>query len=145
MNRARYISFALAITGLLVSLYLTWVKVTDNRAACVQGLGDCWTVNTSAYSEIYGIPVALLGAFAYSIIIALIYLETRFHFFNVNATLILFGITLAGSLYSLYLTYLELFVIKAVCPFCVISALMMISLFIFTSVRLNNEPIRTLN
>jgi uncharacterized membrane protein len=103
---------------------------------CLPGLGNCWTVNNSVYSELFGIPISFLGAAAYLTILAILFFENKNSFLQNNATLALLGISLIGTLYSAYLTYLELFVIKAICPFCVVSAIIMLSLLIFTSVRL---------
>jgi uncharacterized membrane protein len=71
----------------------------------------------------------------------LFYLEAREGFWQEYSPLIVFGITLAGLIYSAYLTYLEIAVIKAICPFCVISAIVMAGLFVLSSMRLfkNNQ------
>jgi uncharacterized membrane protein len=87
---------------------------------CLEGIGDCWTVNNSMYSEFLGIPVALFGAAAYLSILGLLWLEVRNSFWSSNSPLMLFGITLFGVLISGYLTYIEVAVIHAVCPFCVV-------------------------
>lgn len=135
-NKLRYISFILALIGLIDSFYLLWIKITQNKALCLPGLGDCWSVNTSRYSEIYGIPVSVFGVLAYLIILALLWFEDKDIKFKVYLPGLIFGITLAGSLYSAYLTYLEIAVIKAICPFCVVSAIVMTVLFIISIVRL---------
>jgi uncharacterized membrane protein len=67
---------ALAVIGLLVSIYMTIYKATDNNAMCL-GSGDCGTVNASRYSEINGIPVALVGVLGYASILALLYFIAR--------------------------------------------------------------------
>lgn len=103
---------------------------------CLPGLGDCWTVNNSVYSQVFGIPVAFLGAGAYLLILLILILETRNDFLKRNGLLVVFGFCVIGTIFSGYLTYLELFVIKAICPFCVVSALIMLILLILTSVRL---------
>lgn len=132
----RLLMVGLAIIGLVDALYLTWIKLTNNQAVCLPGLGDCGTVNSSRYAEIFGIPVALLGAGAYLAILGVIFLEKRNSFWENSSSLIVFGICLAGTLYSLYLTYIEIWVLKAICPFCVVSAVAMLSLLILSIVRL---------
>lgn len=134
----RYGWFFLVVTviGLLDSLYLLWIKIANDKAYCIQGIGDCWTVNTSKYSSIFGIPVSLFGILGYGLIVTVILLDKRVPFLQQNSLNILFGLTLFGMLYSLYLTYIELFVIYAICPFCVISAVAMVVLFILTLIRL---------
>jgi uncharacterized membrane protein len=134
----RYGWFFLVVTviGLLDSLYLLWIKIANDKAYCIQGIGDCWTVNTSKYSSIFGIPVSLFGILGYGLIVIVILLDKRVPFLQQNSLNILFGLTLFGMLYSIYLTYIELFVIYAICPFCVISAVAMVVLFILTLIRL---------
>jgi uncharacterized membrane protein len=131
----RITSIVLACIGLVDSLYLTWVKVTNRYALCGP-IGDCESVNSSRYSEIGGVPIALLGAVAYLIIIVLLVLETRGGIWMEYSPYVVLGITIAGSLYSVYLTYLEIAVIHAICPYCVVSAVVIIILFILSLVRL---------
>ena len=125
----------LAILGAADSAYLLWLKITGQVAAC-QGIGDCEAVNSSRYAELGGIPIALFGLLAYLLILVLFFLELKFPEWQDSLLLANFGVTLAGTLYSFYLTYLELFVLKAVCPFCVVSAVIIVVLFIISIVRL---------
>ena len=62
------LSIVLAALGMLVSGYLTIYKLTDSQTMCL-GSGDCSIVNSSVYSEVYGIPVALVGVFGYAAIL----------------------------------------------------------------------------
>jgi uncharacterized membrane protein len=73
---------------------------------------------------------------AYIAIIILLYLERQKGFWYANAPLIIFGITLAGTLYSAYLTYIEVAVLYAICPYCVVSAIVMVLLLIIAIIRL---------
>lgn len=125
-----------ALIGLIDSAYLIWIKIANDKVYCLPGLGDCWTVNTSQYSQVLGIPVSVFGVIGFIIILSIALLGHHNHFINNNREILLFGITLAGFLYSLYLTYLELFVINAICPFCVLSAIAMTVLFILSVIRL---------
>lgn len=125
-----------ALLGVLDSIYLTILKYSNNKSLCIQGIGDCWSVNTSIYSEIWGIPIALLGLVAYAAILLLLWAEQRSHLLQQYVDYILFGVTLIGVIYSAYLTYLEIAVIKAICPFCVVSAVAMLILFIYSVKRL---------
>ncbi len=118
-----------SIIGLIDAAYLLLIKYTNNKSLCIQGIGDCWSVNTSPFSEIYGVPVSLLGLLAYLVMIILYLTESKNTFWSKYTDILLFGLTLIGVLYSAYLTYLEIAVIKAICPFCVISALVMLILF----------------
>jgi uncharacterized membrane protein len=102
-------------------------------------VGGCDVVNTSEYALLAGIPIALFGATAYVAILLVLWLENRNSWLSENGPLLLFGITLFGFLYSLYLTYIELFVIFAICPFCVASAVVMTIMFVLSWIRLRNS------
>jgi len=125
----------LAAIGLVDSLYLAWIKLTNNTAACA-GIGDCDAVNNSRYAEVAGIPIALLGALGYMAILGALVAERRWPQAAWTLRLGIFGMALAGALYSAYLTYIELAVLDAVCPFCVVSAVCMVGILILSVLRL---------
>lgn len=133
------ISIVLTIIGLLVSIYMTIYKLTDNNAMCL-GSGDCSTVNASRYAEVNGIPVAVLGILGYAAILATLYFETRTGFFKQNGTLMIFGMALTGFLFTLWLIYAEIFLINALCPFCITSQTAMTLIFILSIIRLVRQP-----
>jgi uncharacterized membrane protein len=140
-TKVRYLritSIAVSLVGLVDSIYLTWIKLANQTAAC-SGIGDCESVNNSRYSEIAGIPIALLGAGAFLTILLLLVLEDRFIDQSVTLRLAIFGISFAGSLYSGYLTYLEIAVLRAICPFCVVSAISIFVLLILGVFRLRES------
>jgi uncharacterized membrane protein len=136
LGRMKIFTGVLAVLGLVDALYLTWVKLSHHEAACLPGIGNCEVVNTSKYSAINGMPIAVLGAGAYLLILVVLYLESRNRTVRDNGPLIIFGLTLIGVLYSAYLTYLELAVIHAICPYCVVSAIIMILIFAANLIRL---------
>src|SRR5215510_13382112 len=123
-KRLRQFMIGLAIIGLLVSIYMTIYKLTNNDAMCI-GSGGCSVVNSSQYSEVGGIPVALIGVGGYLAILALLFLENRPGFFQENAMMVLFGVTLVGFLFTLYLIFVEIRLIHALCPFCLTSQAVM--------------------
>ena len=125
----------LAIAGLLDSLYLSYIKLTNQTASC-DLIGDCEAVNNSRYAVIGGVPIAVLGAAGYLLILVLLYLDRPPAGGPESVRFAFFGLTLAGTLYSIYLTYLELFVLDAICPFCALSAVVMVGLFVLSLVRL---------
>jgi uncharacterized membrane protein len=127
-------SIVAALTGIAVSIYMTVYKLTDNSAMCL-GSGDCATVNASKYSEIYGIPLGVIGFIGFSGILLMLWLEKRHSFFKEYGNMLAMGMSFAGFIYSIYLTYLEFFVIKAICPFCVASAVAITLCFLFTFIR----------
>ena len=140
MDKSLYrISIALVLIGLAVSIYMTIYKLTDNSAMCL-GSGDCSVVNASRYSEVNGIPVAVIGVAGYGAMLALLYLEKRSAYFKENGTLLIFGLCLTGFLFNLYLIYVEINLIKAFCPFCITSQIAMSLIFILSIIRLVRQP-----
>jgi uncharacterized membrane protein len=133
------VSIALVVLGLLVSIYMTIYKVTSNNAMCL-GSGDCSTVNASRYSEVYGIPVAVFGVLGYAAILATLFFENRNNFFKQNSILMIFGMALTGFLFTLWLIYVEVAILKALCPFCVTSQTAMTIIFIIAVTRLIRQP-----
>jgi uncharacterized membrane protein len=136
MNKLSRITVVLALIGLADSAYLTWVKLAHQEAQCNLGIGDCYTVNTSRYSEIYGIPIALLGFLAYLTIFLLLVFERRHPLLQEYVPLTVFGISLAGTIYSAYLSYVEAAILHAWCPYCVLSAVMITLIFLLSIFRL---------
>jgi uncharacterized membrane protein len=132
-------SVALSVLGLLVSIYMTVYKVTSNNAMCL-GSGDCSTVNASKYAEVNGIPVAVIGVFGYAAILAVHYFEKRNQFFKQNGTLLIFGLSLTGFIFTIWLIYVEVALLKALCPFCVTSQVSMTLIFIIAVIRLIRQP-----
>ena len=138
-KRLRQITIALTILGLLVATYMTIYKVTNNESMCI-GSSGCSEVNASRYSEINGIPVAVLGVLGYAAILALLFLEQRPGILQQNGTMMFFGVSLLGFLFTLYLIYVEVALIKAYCPFCLASQAVMIVVFIISVMRLVRQP-----
>ncbi len=140
MKSLRTIAITAAVLGILDSVYLLIIKLSNNKALCIQGVGDCWSVNTSRYSEVFGIPLSVLGIIAYAVILTLWILLPRNDFFKRNIPIVNFMLSLIGVIYSAYLTYLEIAVIKAICPFCVVSAILLVILFIVSLIQLIQGP-----
>jgi uncharacterized membrane protein len=133
------VSVALAVLGVFVSAYMTVYKLTENPNMCL-GNGGCSLVNSSKYAEVYGIPVAVVGVGGYLAILALLWMERRSSFLTGNVTLVVFGLALVGFLFTLYLIYVELALIHALCPFCVTSQITMTVLFVLSVIRLVRQP-----
>ncbi len=122
----------LSFLGMLVAGYLTWLHWSGSRALCA-GVGDCETVQNSPYAEVAGIPVALLGFGMYAVLFGLALYRRRANpAVRPTLELAIFGISLAGVLYSAYLTYIELAVIYAICPWCVTSAVLITLIFVLS-------------
>ncbi len=115
----------LSVLGLGVAFYLTYVE-TRNVAAVCGPVGDCNAVQSSPFAKLFGVlPVGLLGAVGYIGIIAAWFVARRNGAYSRIAALLMFGMALFGVLFTIYLTYLELFVIHAVCIWCLSSAVLM--------------------
>jgi uncharacterized membrane protein len=124
---------ALSLLGLGAALYLTYVEVTGSRAICGP-VGDCNAVQTSPYAKLFGfLPVAWLGAAGYLTILAgWLWRHVRQDALAKAAGPSMYGMALFGTLFSIYLTYLELFVIHAVCVWCLFSAVIITALMLLT-------------
>lgn len=124
----------LIAAGIVIASYLTYVKLFDIKPYCA-GVGNCEAVQTSPYAELLGVPVSIWGLLGYLALLTL-YLVKRNNWANLGwvARQLFFLTTLIGVLYSAYLTYLELFVIHAICPWCVASAVVMTTLFVLAIV-----------
>jgi uncharacterized membrane protein len=122
----------LALAGLAVAGYLTWVHFDDAALVCVAG-GGCETVQESEYAEIASIPVAMLGLGAYAIVLGLIAWDTP------NARMGAAMLALVGLVFSLYLLALQLFVIDAVCVWCLANDVVIAPLLaVVTALRLRS-------
>ena len=120
----------LALVGLLIATYLTLFKlgVIGQLVCCV---GSCETVQTSRWATFLGLPVAAWGIGYYVAVLALAVFGTTERGEESRAfPLALLVVTGWGALFSLWLTCLELFVIHAICQWCVVSALLAVTLFI---------------
>jgi len=122
-----YAMLALSLAGVGVAAYLTKVGFDPERAVACGPLGDCHTVQSSQYADIGGVPVALLGLGMYLALVGLLAARGWGPWATDPPPWVVtgvFAIALAGTLYSAYLTYLELWVIDAICVWCVASALL---------------------
>lgn len=124
----------LAVAGLGVSAYLLTVHWGWWQAVCL-GVGDCEAVNTSRFSEFLGIPVALLGGLTY-IAIGGLAASIMNRNYDQYARPILFFIATVGLLFSAYLTYIELYVLHEICPWCVLSAILIASITVLSALEL---------
>jgi uncharacterized membrane protein len=128
----RVVLGVLAAAGLLISAYLSWVHFAGVAQVCVGGgNGGCETVQSSRYATVLGVPVSVLGLVGYSGLLASAVLRGEVGVY------LGFLIALIGTLFSGYLTYLEVFVIHAICQWCLASAAIMVAALIcaFISAR----------
>ena len=120
---------ALAFAGVFLSTYLTLYKLGYiGELQCA--VGSCETVNTSRWATFLGLPVAAWGLGFYVATFALVMVGIQDRFADSRQiSLALVGMTGWGVLFSGWLTYLELFVIDAICMWCVISAIIVLIMF----------------
>ncbi len=123
----------LALAGLGVAGYLAYVETTQVQAVCGP-VGDCNTVQQSEYARLFGIlPIGVVGVIGYTLMLAAwIFSRSNNKRQSTYASLALFGMSGFGVLFSIYLTFLEPFVIVATCAWCLTSALLMTCLFWLT-------------
>jgi len=135
-RRLRVAALVVALLGVAVAGYLTYVHYADLEPLCAGGGHGCERVQSSSYAKLGGIPVAVLGLAGYvAILVALLLPGER-------ARLAAAALTVSGFGFSAYLTYLELFVIDAICQWCVASAVLLTVLVVLAVWRmlLTQEP-----
>jgi uncharacterized membrane protein len=124
---------AASLLGVGISGYLTYVHYAGIEPICASS-GGCEKVQNSRYAELAGVPVALLGLIGYLAILTTALLRSD------TARLAGSFLALAGLGFSIYLTYLELFEIDAICQWCVASAVVMAALAALTVVSALHAP-----
>jgi len=130
----------LDLVGLVIATYLAYVEITHVEALCGP-IGECNIVQTSSYALMLGIPVAVLGVLYYLAIGALWVGQRHLvgRWANLSA-LGLLGGTLFGAIFSIYLTCLELFVVRAICSWCLGSAVTTTILMLLVVVPITGSP-----
>jgi uncharacterized membrane protein len=129
-RRLRIAGLAVVLAGLGVASYLTYVHYAGLQPFCAGGGHGCERVQSSSYARLGGIPVALLGLAGYLAIAAALLAPGE------RARLAAAALAVSGFGFSAYLTYLELFVIDAICQWCVASAVLLTLLSVITVWRL---------
>ena len=120
----------IAALGIGVATYIFIADSTAGAPTCLVGGGGCETVAHSSYSHIAGINIAVFGIIGWVLILA-----TAF-FGNDYARLAGFLVALGGFGFSIYLTYLQIWKIEAICPWCVTDAVLMTIVFALNTTRL---------
>lgn len=115
-----------ALGGALVAAYLAYVELTLTEAVCGV-VGNCNTVQQSSYARILDVPIGVIGIVGYSLILVLWFVSRRGRL-QARANTLEYAMVLFGVLFSVYLTFLEPFVIGATCLWCLTSAVVMLLL-----------------
>ena len=120
----------IAAVGIGVATYIFIADSTSGAPTCLAGGGGCETVAKSSYSHIAGINIAIFGIIGWVLILGTVF------FANDAARLGGFLVALGGFGFSIYLTYLEIWKIEAICQWCVANAVLMTIAFILNTTRL---------
>jgi uncharacterized membrane protein len=119
-----------ATVGVGVATYIAIADSGGGSPVCVGGSHGCETVANSSYSHLLGVNISIFGVLGYLLLLGAAMLRGD------GARMVGFVVSLVGFGYSVFLTYLELFVIDAVCQWCVFSAILMTVLFAVNVVRM---------
>ncbi len=133
----------LALVGLLVATYL-WLYKIGVLGELQCGTGSCEYVQASRFAELFGIPVAFYGVVGYAGLLGLglAGLQPRFAA-NRRVSTLLAALTTVGFGFTLYLTAIELFMLHALCRWCVVSAVIMTAIWVLCIVGLRHPPSMT--
>ncbi|HHJ06724.1 MAG TPA: vitamin K epoxide reductase family protein [Anaerolineae bacterium] len=133
----------LVITGIGVSTYLLWGYTVPGAELSCGGSHGCETVKNSPYANVVGVPIPIIGLASYLTLLFLL-LAQEIPFVSEKGwspyvALAVFAFALIGVLFSAYLTYLELFVIFAICRWCVASAIILMTLLLLSIFNLRHS------
>ena len=141
------VSVILKISGLVVAIYLSYTALFNESALICGESGGCHEGQDSEYSKVAGIPISLFGLFMYLTLLGLHVARGRYlhkRLFGSREQLVrnikiwsLF-IATAGTVYSIYLTGIEAFVLEAWCIWCVASAVIISMIFIVEIIEVRN-------
>jgi uncharacterized membrane protein len=126
----RIVATFVAAFGIGVATYITIADSGGGSPVCLAGGGGCETVANSTYSHVFGVNIAVFGILGYILLLVASLLRGDV------ARMGGFGVSLVGFGYSVYLTYLEVFKIEAICQWCVASAALMTILFCLNTIRM---------
>ncbi len=130
-------SLVLVVIGVFISGYLAYTKLTNTSAVCLEtGTINCDVVQSSAYSKFAGIDIAYLGFVAYLALGVMLLLENRVPLLQTYGKILVFGGTLFGFLYALWLVYVQAGILQALCLWCLGHEITMTLLFVVSTLRL---------
>jgi uncharacterized membrane protein len=132
-GRLRAASFVVLALAIVISGYLSYLKLSNTSAVCLESaVFDCGTVLNSVYSELGGIPIAWLGLGTNLLVVALLLLENRVGVLRQFGVALVFGVVLFAFLFSVYLVYVQAFLIGAYCPWCLTHEALITVLFVLS-------------
>ena len=141
--RSRQAIALLALVGVFVALYL-WLHALGFGGPIKCGTGGCETVQTSQWAVLFGFPVAFYGVVGYLAILVVALAALRpVAALDRKWNVMLVAVSTIGVLFTAYLTYLELFVIHAICRWCVGSAVIITLIWIVALLSPRSPATRT--
>lgn len=120
------------VPGLIAATYLSYTKLFDLEPIC--GTGGCAVIASSEWSEVFGIPVTVIGMVAYLTILASTFVKTDL------GRLVGAFVATCGVAFSGFLQYQALVVLERTCPWCITSAVCMLILAVLTVTRVVRLP-----
>ena len=150
LQRSSFIASAsviLKLSGLAVAIYLSYTALIDDGALICGQSGGCHDVQGSEYSKVAGIPISLFGLFMYLTLLGLFFTRAQIihkKYFDSRERLVRnikiwsLLIATAGTVYSIYLTAIEAFVLEAWCIWCLASAVIISLIFIVEVIEVKN-------
>jgi Predicted membrane protein len=145
---SRPMIIAIAIIGMIENIYLTTIKLMGGTAVCPTS--GCNEVLNSPYSTVLGLPLTLFGFLAYTTVLLLAVApvalnpgtqKSRSQTVETQTGFLLFLVTTAMVGFSSYLMFVLFFIIQAICPYCIASALFCVSLFVLTLIGQSWEDV----
>jgi uncharacterized membrane protein len=129
----------LGVVGMGLAGYLTYVHYNEDALVCT--VGGCETVQQSDYSTMFGVPIAIFGLLMFLTVtlLALARMSGRSPIPSDVATIAAWTMLLTSLLYYVYLTYIEIWELEAVCQWCVMSSIVALLMFVLESVLLTRE------
>ncbi len=140
MKRIPFILPILSTLGVVDSAYLTNEHLKNAGHNCGIVFANCGAVLGSIYSEVFGVPLALIGLIHYSFLTFLLLVSTRSK--NRFWRYLVYIFTMIGLLVSVYLVFLQLVIIKAVCLYCMASASISLVLFVHLYLHVVNYTLK---
>jgi uncharacterized membrane protein len=136
----RLLSFISIIVGVMISGYLSYAQFTSTEMVCVGGeVFNCGVVQNSVYAKFMGIQIAYLGLATYLILGILLFFENRITLLTDYGPILSFGITLFAFLFSMWLVYVQVALLQALCPWCLAHEVNITILFGLAALRLRRS------
>lgn len=140
VDALRWLSLILILIGIAVSGYLSYVKLTNVAMVCAEGGAfNCDVVQNSAYSRLLGVPIAYMGLGTYLVLGALLLFGERIALIRDYSPVLFFAINLFAFLFSMWLVYVQVAILEALCMWCLAHEVNITILFVISILRLRRH------